>query len=283
MDKVIANKIVETVYGETGLVTTVCDQNGTIIAASNASRIGTVHSGSKQVLGERLSHRTVTVEDEEKSGGILKMGVHMPIVFNDEWIGSFGIGGDPVYTKPIAQVVTGIIRKELQEAHNKKVLLGQAQQVNDSIMTIAATIQQLNASQEDLSATMQDVASLSDQASADVEKTDDVIATIHQIASQTNLLGLNAAIEAARAGEQGRGFAVVAQEVRKLSDQSSHSAKDIQTTLQHLKISMERVINHTQQTAHITQEQSKATQSITEMVMTLKDVGEKLLAMAKAE
>lgn len=283
MDKAIANKIVETVYGETGLVTTVCDQDGTIIAASNTSRVGTIHSGSKQVLGERLSHRTVSAEDEEKSGGVLKMGVHMPIVFNDEWIGSFGIGGDPVYTKPIAQVVTGIIRKELQEAHNRKVLQEQAQQVNDSITAIAATIQQLNASQEDLSATMHDVANLSDQASSDVGKTDEVIATIHQIASQTNLLGLNAAIEAARAGEQGRGFAVVAQEVRKLSDQSSHSAKDIQATLQHLKTSMEMVISHTRQTAHITQEQSKATQSITEMIMTLKEVGEKLLAMAKVE
>lgn len=283
MNKIIANKIVEAVFGETGLTTTVCDQDGTIIAASNASRIGTVHSGSQKVLQDRLSHRIVTAEDEEKSGGVLKMGVHMPIVYNNQWIGSFGIGGDPVYTKPIAQIVTGIIRKELQEADNKKILLEQAQQVNDSLATIAATIQQLNASQEDLSATMQDVASLSDQASHDVKETDGVIATIHQIATQTNLLGLNAAIEAARAGEQGRGFAVVAEEVRKLSDQSSHSAKDIQNTLQHLTASMEMVISHTQQTAHITQEQAKATQSITEMIMTLKDVGERLLAMAKTK
>jgi methyl-accepting chemotaxis protein len=59
------------------------------------------------------------------------------------------------------------------------------------------------------------------------DKIGHIVAAISEISNQTNILAINASIQAARAGAQGKGFAVIAAEIRKLADQSNHSAQEI--------------------------------------------------------
>ncbi len=75
----------------------------------------------------------------------------------------------------------------------------------------------------------------------------EIIATVDDIAQQSNLLAVNAAIEAARAGEQGKGFAVVAQAIKSLAEQSKKSTSNVRSILNEI---VEATASATMKTEH---------------------------------
>ena len=111
------------------------------------------------------------------------------------------------------------------------------------------------------------------------KKIENIIAEIESIASQTNLLSLNASIEAARAGEAGRGFAVVADEIRNLADQSAKSAVDTRELVSNTLYEIEEGSKIAYKTADVLDGVVDAIQKIAESA---KELSENSQAQAEA-
>jgi len=135
-------------------------------------------------------------------------------------------------TSAVVEAMAANVRQVAANAGQVAGLAGKtADAAREGDKAIESAVRQMGSIEKSVEHSVQVVGNLGQRS----QEIGQIVEMIAGIAAQTNLLALNAAIEAARAGEQGRGFAVVAEEVRKLAEQSEHSAKQIGELIGHIQ------------------------------------------------
>ena len=163
----------------------------------------------------------------------------------------------------VSQAVDDISKGAVNQAESVETAAGNTQDIGKDIEDVSENVQQLNsyanemktsceaamealnkliAQSSEVQSSVRDIGATIDSTNESAKEISKFSEAITEIASQTNLLSLNASIEAARAGDAGKGFAVVATEIGQLAVQSSNSAEEIKKIVEKLVADSEQSV-----------------------------------------
>lgn len=239
---------------------TVADKENFIVSLPGKSLKMAINVGDRiregSITGIALKeNRRVVVQGNKELYGIAHIAVCTPIVENNEVVGCISIGYSMEKSDKIAETAE----------------------------SLAAMVEQISAGAQSITASSQELASVNSELASQSEAFKEKMKTISKltelttkVASETNIIGLNALIQATHAGEYGRGFGVVAQEIRRLADRSSESSKTIKMQLTDTLQSVQLMLEHIERSNSFTSEQANASEQLSDSIIELNKMAQAL-------
>lgn len=145
---------------------------------------------------------------------------------------------------------------------NQEMLEETAQNIASTSEEIKITVDDLAKSAVELAGELSELGERGKIISEKLNRTDEILKFVSEVARSSNLLGLKAAIEAARAGEQGKGFSVVANEIRKLATNCEKAVNEIKIIIDTIKTESSTMVKTITRIGDLGEHQAASTQEI---------------------
>jgi hypothetical protein len=234
IEPIFAQELVELINKETQQNAHIFGEDGKIIATTQPERLGTIHTGARDIMSGKINFIAITEEMAKTMSGT-KPGFSVGIDSKNVRIGAIGISGDPQLMKPIAMIASHVIVSEYERKLFMNNMNTMASKINESLQESSAALEEISSTFEQQGKNVEYLQEMTIEAKHNVMETNQISDLIQKIAKQTNVLGINASIEAARLGNEGRGFNIVAREVRNLAESTATSVNRISDMLKKIQ------------------------------------------------
>lgn len=181
----------------------------------------------------------------------------------------------------LALNVDSLAKKSSEISKNTNHLMEQSLSTKGIVQNGSSYLVQLQTKVSEIKVTFDDLAKVINELGDFSKQIQAIVETIRSIASQTNLLSLNAAIEAAKAGDSGKGFAVVSTEIRKLAETSVDSARSIDLIISNIQSKINNSVSKMSESSVKVEEGTSVMNDIgnviSTMMNTVNDVADKIV------